>query len=315
MSSVRISSSFSLVFLCLSMIASTEKALASACCAGATQMPTIMTTDSKGQVSVGVRNQWTVGDVGIDGQAVRRADKDRDEIWGLGLTGVYAFSDRYQMAAQIPFSSRRVDFESETQSRLKLGGGDLSVMGSFEFLPELTYTPWVPRGFIFAKFITPTGTSIYDSDQALLSALGGQGFYAAASGAAFFKVKGHWDFSSHVEGKYLWPRQFASGGVRTQITPDPQFGGSVGAGFSPPGSMWRGGVNMGFIFTGEMKFEGSLPNSKQRRVWDINFSLSRLLPEDWTLGLYYRDQTFWGPASNTTLAREISFLVQKRYPL
>ncbi|MCB0366167.1 MAG: hypothetical protein H6624_15275 [Bdellovibrionaceae bacterium] len=286
------------------------RAQSSSCCGGATNFPAVITTDSKAQFSVGMRGQWTVADANREGEIRTRGSQERDNIRTYSLTSAFKVSEAFQASMSVPVLSREVVAGAEQGWQTDLG--DVSVLSSYEFLPETTYSPWQPRGFAYLRISAPTGKSIYEAHDPLLSSISGQGFYGLGLGAAFVKVMGLWDLHGNAEWKYLWARRFSLRGESVLISPGPQALGSIGLGYSPLGTKWRMGLSLGPLVTGRVSFSNETSDSEARWVWDSTFSASYLLGEEWMAAISYRDQTLWGPARNSPLVREVGFLLQHR---
>lgn len=304
---------FSLGLLVLLASALVPRASASSCCGGSTSFPALMTTDSKAQFSMGLRDQWTVADAARDGQVRRRSSSSRDSIRASSLTAVAQLAEGVQSAIQIPVLSREVVAGENPGWQTDLG--DVSLLGSYEFLPEKTYSPWKPRGFAYLRGVVPSGQSVYEAQDPLLSSISGQGFYSLGVGAAFVKILGLWDLNGHAEWRTLWSRRYRLEGESVLISPGPQASGSIGFGYSPNGTKVRLGLSLGPAVTGRVAFSGTRPDSEARWVWDATFSASYLFTDEWMAAVTYRDQTLWGPARNTPLVREIGLLLQHRISL
>ena len=303
--------SFSLLVVLVTVLVGVVTAHGSACCGGATSFPALMTTDSKAQFSFGMRSQWTVADVDRDGEVRSRPDTAKDSIRAYSLTGVFSINERYQASVQVPVLSREVVAGTDPGWQTDLG--DISLLGSFEFMPEKTYSPWKPRGFGYLRLTAPSGESIYDGNDPLLSSVSGQGFYGVGFGAAFVKVFGLWDVAGNVEWTHLSSRRHKIQGKSVLVMPGPKSSASIGFGYSPPDTQWRLGLSLGPMVTGRVSFSDDRPGSEARWVWDSTLSASYMMGDEWMAALSYRDQTLWGPARNTPLAREAGILLQRRF--
>lgn len=304
-----------LVFIfCTSLMI--DFSMAASCCGGGGGGVSLITGDFRSQMSITAGYSSVIGDVTDQGDAVFRHPKNQEYSQDLKLDYSYLISPFVQAGASIPFTKRTRKIGEQSED--SFGLGDVSAQIGYEYLPELTYSEWKPRGIGYFKVTLPTSPSIYNFDNKLATDARGRGFYTFGIGSLFLKQKGRFDFSLNTEVHQGLTRTFNNYGQSTKITPS--LGGSalVGFGFSPKtSSPWRLGFQLGPIYEGqkEMKTKVSSASTPYQLVWDSSVSLSYLVETALSLNLTYSDQTLFGPAHNTTLSRSVNASFQKRWSL
>jgi len=288
---------------------------AAPCCSGASSLPSLITGDDQAQMSFGASQGQVIGDAPNEGTPIFRSSSDFETSQILRLDGAYRFLDRFQGGLGIPFirRSRNIGGNSPSAS----GIGDVTLDIAYEALPEWSYSPWIPHGFIFLQSTLPTSPSVLDSSDPYLLDARGRGFFSLALGGALLKVFGNFDFALSAE----WHRSFARAmdiGDGTTAEVIPGYGGSalLGAGVSPWSGPVRFGMSLSPIFEQGIQTEGQAPTSSASQlVWNTSFSLGYAILKDYSASLIYTDQTLMGPAKNVSLSRTVAVSVLKRWAL
>jgi hypothetical protein len=281
---------------------------AAACCGGSSTSPSIITGDDQAQISASLAYAQVIGDAPVSGLPVFRGDGNSEEIQTLRLAGAALLSDRWQIGAQLPISRRSHATQGLDRSSWGLADVDLDV--GFEALPELEYSVWKPRGFVFAHAIFPTGQSIYESTDALATDTSGRGFFSPGAGALFVKSWGIWDGTFLFEAHHGIARSFGT----LHVTPG--WGGTLGlnAGVSPGMGPWRFGLGLSPLYEEGLHLSGdSSGDSASQLVWNATAQVSWMIRSDLSSSLVYLDQTLMGPAQNTSLNRAVSLQIEKRW--
>lgn len=286
---------------------------AASCCGGGSAFPGTITGDYRAQATLASSYSKVVGDA-EDGTYYRRDPLTSDSSWSLQPSLAFRLSDYWQVGAFTNIVQRRLANErvvSATES--SFGLGDTSLNLTYEFLPELTYSAWKPRGFVFAQFTAPTGPSLYDSTSTLRTDARSEGFYQVTLGANFIKTKQQWDFFASLQSSYRFARRFTS----FTVSPGFKHAANLGAGYSLSAPAIRLGLAFAPVRTEKVEttFASETTESEARFVWNTTASLSYLWQEVWMFALNYTDQTLLGPAKNTTLERTLGIQMQRRWSL
>lgn len=294
----------------------TNFSFAASCCGGGANFPVLITGDFKSQVNSSLSYSSVIGDVDKGGTSTFRHADNNETTQTVKVDGSYLLSDYWQTGISIPIVKRekRV-YGSHSESS---GLGDVSAQLSFEFLPELRYSTWKPRGFTFLNLTLPTAPSIYDFNDPLGADARGRGFYTIDLGVSFLKTRGAWDFTGSFSIFQPLNKRFSSRtGESGMIYSTPGVSVLLGAGYTPRvTSPWRFGLSLSPRYEGRKVIETSTSSaSEAQMVWDTGSSVSYLYEKELAFSAQYLDQTLLGPAQNTTLSRTISVNVQKRFSL
>jgi hypothetical protein len=277
----------------------------------------VITTDSRAQLATTVSHGTVIGDVTGDGEAIFRSNRNRETSTTLKFDSAYSVSDYWQVSASVPVVKHyRGLGDTEASST---GLGDITVGGAWEFLPELNYSAWKPRGFVVAQVTAPTAPSIYDSTDPIGADVRGRGFWTPSVGMVFSKIHGHFDLLSSIEVHQSLSRKTNTAGAGGELTVKPQPGASlmVGAGYNLPTRPWRFGLSIMPTYEGPIVTEGvGFKNtSAPQYVWNISLQAAYLIESDWTASAAYTDQTLVGPAQNVALSRTFSVIFVHRWSL
>lgn len=288
---------------------------ASTCCGGGVNFPQLITGDFQGQLSTSLSQQKIVGDVSKDGKATFRHPENKETGQTLKLEGSYLLSEYWQVGASIPVSHKEKDqFGKQGSSQ---GLGDLSGLLAYEFLPESTYSLVKPRGFLFSKVTLATAPSLYDSQNSLALDARGKGFMTFTLGAAFLKIIEGFDLAFLAALQKSIPRNFQRPN-EDKVRVSPGLGGALlfAGGYSPQGLNWRFGFSISPQYEGPRIIKGDFSSkSAPQLVWDSSLAISYLYSPEWMVVGSYIDQTFIGPAKNSSLTRTLMVMAQKRWGL
>jgi hypothetical protein len=293
-----------------------HSALSASCCGGGASFPSLITGDFWSQFNSSYAYSSVIGDADTGGRAIFR-NKDNDEITQtMKVDGSYLIADYWQAGLSVPVVKREKKYYS-SQSE-STGLGDINAQVSYEFLPELLYSPWKPRGFVYAGITVPTAPSVYDFNDSLGADARGRGFYTFDVGISFLKTKGLWDYVAMASVSQSLNKQYsARSGERGMIYSSPGVMALVGLGYTPGStSAWRLGGSLAPRYEGAKVVEGRTSTlTEYQLVWDSMLSLSYLFEKEMSFSAQYLDQTLVGPAHNTTLSRTISLNLQRRFSL
>jgi len=293
-----------------------HEALAAPCCGGGSAIPSLISGDDEAQVSSSISESTVIGEAPAGGgAALYRGDADHEESETLRFDGAYKLSDAIQIGAGIPIVRRARAFGDRGQDRA--GVGDVALDVAYEVLPELSYSEWKPKGFLFFSLTLPTSPSTYDAEAPYQLDARGRGFFTIGVGAAFLKTIQNYDFSLIPEFHRSFPRSVVlQDGSDVRLSPG--WGGSlnVGAGYSFPNTPFRVGLSLSPVYEGAIQITGDVNStSASQLVWNTTLSFGYMISSEWSSSLSYADQTLMGPARNVALSRSFALFFQRRWPL
>lgn len=275
------------------------------CCSAGSSTPSLITSDAKAQVSLGFSNSWIVGNTPESGPALFYTES-AESSFTSAFSGALALSDRFQAGASLPIVFREV--ERSQQEASSTGVGDLKLNLGYEFLPELYYSEWKPKGYLYLFSILPTGSSKNESLSFLHEDAFGKGFFSVGLGTLFLKQWKRWDAQLITEIRYSFPRTFQVRDVSTRY--EPNFGGSalITTGYSFGSSGFRTALRAGPHIESPESYESELTSGERsyRMVWDAGLEATYSVTTEMMLGLSYNDQSLLGPTKNTDLSRSLA---------
>ncbi len=287
---------FQILLLFIGLI---SDAKAAPCCAGSSAIPSMITGDEAGMVSLAFSVADVVGDAAGAGKGlpVFRDEKSGKELrQNLSLNVASLISDRWQVGASIPLIQNSLSSSSMNETNIQMG--DVSATLGFEAVPEWEYSEWRPRVYTFTQWVMPTGRSMNDSKTMLASDVSGLGVHQLHLGVAAIKRWNDWDLIAVTK-------------IGKELSRGSSFlNASLGGGYSF-GDVWRTGMNLETQYQSPMKIADSY--TSQKLVWNTGVTLTYLVGAQGSAILGYTDQTLFGPAINTTLARSFSFSYQQRF--
>ena len=287
-------------------------AWAAACCSGAGGLPTLITTDDRGQFSATLSSGALIGDALSPGElAVFRSPSDSTQTTSLGLGFARAWSPEVQWGAQVSVRRLVADRDGPTGPRASetlTALGDLQLSLAWEFLPELSFSRWRPRGFLWGGIILPTGRSPHELSPGTgnpdLST--GTGFFTPTVGLLLLKSGSSLDGSFAFEASVPFTRTF-EGGDGT-VSPGASFRAQAGLGWSLSGLPLRLGARL----APKLRLAGSRGLLSQL-LWDSTLEAGGEIREGWAWQTAYTDQTLMGPAWNATLGRTLTLSLITRW--
>ena len=275
-------------------------AIGAACCNSSSNIPSLITNDSLGQITISTSSAKVIGDAPTHGTSVFRKSSDDEWTHTLTIDASRNFFDLWQIGTRIPFVYKSRDTTSNSASAY--GFGDISTTLGYEFLPEYYYSPYKPKGYLFFQSTFPTGSNIYESSQSFAIDARGKGFYTFTLGSLLLKKWQRLDTSlSFAVSKSLNRTFKSSDGSQIHVKPSYDFTGSLGIGyaFTQKRSL-RFGLRLTPAYTGHTN------QSSYKLVWNTIAEGSYSFNDNWMLSLNYSDQTLIGPARNTSLERAVS---------
>jgi len=298
-----------------SILLLTTDSLAAPCCGGSSALPSLITGDDRAQVSASLTQSQVIGDAPSQGLPVFRGEGDNESSQTLRFDGAYRFADAdaWQAGLGVPLTRRSREFGPRQTDRAGLG--DLTADVAYEILPELSYSAWKPKGFVFVDLTAPTSPSIYDAKAPYLVDARGRGFFSLGAGLVFIKTVQSFDFNFISELHRSFARSFELQDG-SHITAEPGWGGSLTLGGGYNLENFRFGLSLSPVYEDPITTSGDLNSkSSSQLVWNTTAQVGYLISTEWSASFNYTDQTLMGPVRNVTLSRSFSLLCQRRWEL
>lgn len=276
-----------------------SQTFAAPCCAGSGALPSLITGDEARSVGVSISAGSVVADAAGAGKGlpVFRDDQSNRELRrNLTINGATLISDRWQVGASVPVVQNQISSGAYSESKAHLG--DISATLGYEALPEWEYSEWKPRVFTFLQWVMPTGQPMENSTARMASDVSGLGFHQLHLGAIAIKRWNDWD--ANIVLKLGREFSYSSGFLNS----------AIGGGYSFA-ERWRAGMSLEFQYQSPMKRPESI--TSQKLVWNTGATMTYLAGANSSIIVGYVDQTLFGPAINTTLARTFSLAYQQRF--
>ena len=296
-----------LLTLSFSLLCLSSEIWAAACCGGASSMPTMILGDDKAQIS----SSYTFSKVDID-------SVDNEGYWHrwdqhittetFKIQGSHLLSDLWQMGFGIPIVKRARDQENFS------GLGDLNLNVGYEFLPEWDYHPIRPKGLAFFQITVPTGKTKIESENGGLDSTG-NALWSLGMGLVLTKVIKKLDLQFSWDWHHSFQKKFNNSSFSGNLIPGNGQNLSLGFGYN----LENFRIGHTVIWTSEDPIRiSSLDPNYESAGYRENFatgtvSLSFLASEEYSHTLSYADQTWYGTPQNTSLAKSINYLLQKRW--
>ncbi|MDG0816307.1 serine protease spb1 [Bdellovibrio svalbardensis] len=284
----------------------TSTSFAASCCGGGFAFPALILGDDKAQVTTSLSHGQVTDDVLPNGKWMRRKDQNQSETFKI--EGATLISDSLQAGFSIPVIYRKVEAESST------GLGDISTGLGYEFLPELGYSKWKPKGWGFLQLTLPTSPSIYDASNNFATDSRGRGFFTAGSGLVFTKTFNAWDAHASAELHKSFARQFTSASAGGDIEAIPGWGHSATLGFGWSKGALRLGNSLSMLNEDAIEIKGAQTSTgylQKNMTW--SFVANYMLSMESTLTASYSDQTLFGSPENSSLSKTVTLSYQQRW--
>lgn len=268
---------------------------ASSCCGGGANIPNIILGDHQWEAKINYANSAVTDEASADGK-INKISAKNEVTETISLKGAYQLDSYYQFAFELPFKKRTVESLSKTTSESAVV--DPSFQLTWEFLPELSYSLIKPRGFLFFKQLIPTGNSIYNYNDPLLSDSLSRGVYESTIGLVLNKVIYEYDLSYSIETHHGFGRTIDNKKVY------PGFGYSTSLSFGQSfGKSTRVGSAFTYWHDSSVEIDGNKGEDKYYLAGTLNFSY---MFTSSSILISVTDQTLFDVAKNTNLAKSVA---------
>ena len=295
---------------------------AGACCGGGLTSASLITGDERARFGLSIASRAVVADALSSGSLSPRTDESPSETQNIAaLEGSMILADRFQLGLRLEGSSQSFTFSGDADTPApSMGWGDIRFNTAYEFLPEWTYSPWKPRGYLWAGMLLPTGRSIHETLNP--SEAMGEGFLTPSLGVLFIKRWQQWDATASLELRQALGRTFEQdlgGGFVSSSAFGNQLGwnGLLALGYSPGAGRLRLGARIEPQWRAERSVEvdGIASQTVARRITALGADITWMLPGTTQLTAAFTDQTalgLSGLASNAALSRTLALLISHR---
>ena len=294
------------VYILWSVLWPAPSAIAAVCCGSHAAIPSVITGYESARVAVTVSRNTLIGNAPVEGRAVFRQPDNRPERWTVGLSGSWAFADRWQLGAGLPIG-------------IGASIGDVQTTLAWEAIPRPDLLSVSPKVLVFTQLVAPTGRSTYEVDTIEETQITGRGFFQTAIGALAVSTYRRWDFFGISKASVGWTRTFAAqaNGSISERTVNPGWEGSLtwGLGYSL-GPEWRIGGSLSTLMNEgyRVRFsDGRSQTLSSSLWWPLELQLAWFYDMDGVVSLSYVDDTFMGPARNAALTRSLSMQFAYRW--
>jgi hypothetical protein len=284
-------------FLVLLTLFSTN-AFSSSCCGGGSSSSLIITGDNRAEMSLGYSLRNDIGQTNQDGWSTLNSDKIKDQKQIVSVQGQYQVSEFGQVATKLTLVNKILRKSGLDES--EIGLGDVDLQGTYEYLPEYTFSNYKPRGFVYSKISIPTSKSLYNSESSIFTDVRGTGLYSLSLGNFFLKRLDNITLKCTTE----WTHYLGKTYSQFKLHDYEKFVFPLGIAYSPPESNFTLGLTDTFSYQMGKTLTGNI-NSKstQEYFWElntfVNYSPNR--NEIWSLS--YSDSTLQGKNINSPLYR------------
>lgn len=270
----------------------------SSCCGGGSSSSMIITGDNLQELNIGFGHRNDLGQTDSDGWASFYDSRTRDQQSSLSIQYQRMIQDQWQLGGKISFIDKNLRKQGRVEN--KSGPGDLEIQGTWEFLPERTYSLIRPRGFLYSKISIPNSRSLYDSHSVIYSDVRGSGLYTTSLGSFFLKRLSLLTLKGGLELQHLFGRTFSEGKLSDYNKIIVPLGATYS--FDPMPLSW--GINSTWNYQTKKKFNGTITAvSEKEYYWEMGTFVNWTVNRDETWGLSYSDSTVVGKNINSPLYR------------
>jgi hypothetical protein len=274
---------------------------AASCCGGGSSSSMIITSDNRRELSLGISKRTDIGQTDQNGWSIFNNSQIIDSKTSFNLQYGEQISENIQLGVKTSIVEKNVQKSGKHENNQGLT--DLEIQSSFEYLPEYTYHPYKPRGFIYSKFSIPLSKSIYDSKSSILTDARGTGMYALSFGHFLIKKLDLTTLKLSFEITRTLSRNFSN----FKVYGFNRYNIPIGLAYAFNQSDFSIGFTNTFAYTEKKKFKGNnLSNSHFERFWDTNIFLNYSPDRNSIYGLSYSDSTIFGESINSPLYRSVA---------
>lgn len=286
-------------FITLIFLLSSFTTLAASCCGGSSGGVNLITNEAIFKSSLTYSNKLYTADISSAKKISKRSTEAKEirEVFNLGLSKT--ISD----LGQVNFEIGIVKITKNTAEESSVS--DIKTGYSYEFLPEIFYSAWKPRGFGYLLIDLPVGNSKFDYDSKTGSDITSSGLYQVSLGLVFLKNIGSFEyrFSSSVAKPFN--RQF-----NDEVYVKKEFGynTSLDMNYSVSGTSWSLGLSQGYQRMGSeiVLKRQSETSSKPQIDFPTTISISYQLSDIYSFTGMYIENSIISGVQNTSTYKQVS---------
>ena len=287
------------ILILISLLTSLN-AMASSCCGGGSSSSMIITGDNQNEYSLSLSQKNDLGTTDSQGYSTLNNQSVLDQQSAYSFQFQHLFTERLQGGIKTSFIEKQIRKQNRFEN--ESGLGDIELQGSFEFLPEFTYSAYKPRGFVYLKGSIPNSHSLYNSNSAIFSDVRGSGLYTLSVGSFFIKHLSNWSLKAGTEAQHFFGKKFSG----VNLDSYQKYYLPLGVAYSNQNWPVTLGVNSTFNYQTAKKLTG-LVNSKSNveYFWELGTFVNWTINREETLGLSISDSSLVGKNINSSLYRTI----------
>lgn len=297
------------LFLPLFLLLYSLHATASSCCGGNASSNQIIIGDNKYELNFRTAFRSDFGQTTNKSKAIIYNDEIKDHTYSTSIDAGMMITDYWQAGLKLGFAHK--DIKKGTINENQSGLTDLGLQLTHEFLPELYYSRWKPRGFVFLTGNIPFGKNLMSSKKLLRSDIIGNGFYFLGMGALLVKKTG--DFTHRFSTEMQ--RTFETKENNNTLKPFHRYIISSGTSYQLTDN-WNLGFLVAWNYTKPKKIVGNVNSiSLSDQYFDTSFFANYLIAPETLIGLTYLDSSLLGKSRNSSLYRQLTINYTFQIPL
>lgn len=283
---------------------------AASCCGGGSSSSLILVGDNIQEYSLSFSYRNDLGQTDNVGWSLFHNDSVIDRQNALNFQLQRQITDRYQLAAKSGVVEKNI--KKQNRHEKTTGLSDIEMQLTYEILPEYTYSPWKPRGFLYTKISKPMSRSLYDSSSSIYSDVRGSGLYTAGLGTFFIKNISSFTLKTTIEWQHFFGKDFGN----SSLSDYDKFMLPLGVSYALTSLPVAVGAGASWSYQTSKKLQGARAStSDQEYFWDINGFVNWVITREHAVGLSYSDSTLVGKNVNSPLYRSLSLTYTNSTPL
>lgn len=282
------------------LVVFTVNTFAASCCGGSSGAINLITNEAKFKSSLTYSNKLYISDISSDKTITKRTrdEKEIREVLNLGFAKSVADFGQLSFEAGVVKITKNSD-EDTSVSDLKFGY-------TYEFLPEIFYSPWKPRGFGYLLVDVPIGQSKFQYESKTGTDITSSGLYQVSAGFLFLKNIGQFEYRISSSVTKPLNRDFDN---EIKVKKELGYSFSFDVNYSFFDTDWSVGFSQGLQRFGEEKIikQDRQTISKPQIEHPTTLSVSYQFSEVYSVtGLFINNSLISG-AQNTSGYKQISF--------
>jgi len=279
-------------------ILTSSVALGASCCGGGVGGQSLILNDALVKYSYSYSNTTYLEDVDAQRNQVARTKSGFEvkEIFSFGYAR--GFSSYQQIGTEI--NAVKITKGEGGNSKSKDNIGDLKLFYGYEFLPEIYYSAWKPRGFLSLSLNIPLGKSKYDYETTAGEDISGSGFYSLSLASTMIKTINRHQITFSLGFLKSFPKYTDKGKVDRSLG----YNTSVSYGLSSVFNLFDFSTSVGRDMAGRDEINKVSSSDSYETYFTIG--LSHEINESNTIVLTYKDSANISGQKNTSTYKLLS---------